>query len=71
MIDTTIANIAKLLNITREDSVNDFIGVNIAKHEDGTISLTQPKLIQSILDDLGLTDNTKGKIVTHLATTSG
>jgi Reverse transcriptase (RNA-dependent DNA polymerase) len=61
MIDATITNIAKLFNITSEDSVNDFIGINIAKHKDGIISLTQPKLIQSIFDDLGLTDKTKGK----------
>jgi hypothetical protein len=51
MIGETISNIAKLLNITREDSVNGFIGVNISKDETGKISQTQPKLIPSILDD--------------------
>jgi Reverse transcriptase (RNA-dependent DNA polymerase) len=51
MIDETIANIAKLFKITSEDSVNDFIGVNIDKGDDGKIFLTQPKLIQSILVD--------------------
>jgi hypothetical protein len=39
--------------------VNDFIGVNIARSNDGKISLTQPKLIQSILDDLGVKEDTK------------
>jgi Reverse transcriptase (RNA-dependent DNA polymerase) len=61
MIDETISNIANLFKITSEDSANNFIGVNINKGDNGKIWLTQPKLIQSLLDDLGLTDKTKVK----------
>ena len=42
------------LDITSEDGIEDFLGVNIDHHSDGTIHLTQKRLIQSILDDLGL-----------------
>ena len=43
------------LDITSEDGIEDFLGVTIDHHSDGTIHLTQKRLIQSILDDLGLT----------------
>ena len=42
------------LNITSEDGIEDFLGVSIDHHSDGTIHMTQKRLIQSILDDLGL-----------------
>jgi hypothetical protein len=66
--DETVANIAKLFNITSEDSVDDFIGVNISRQTDGTIHRTQPKLIQSILDDLGLKEGTKTKNTPAMST---
>jgi hypothetical protein len=51
------------LDITIEDNLQDFPGVNIDKHEDGSIHLTQPHLIDQILDDLPLNnDNISGKI---------
>jgi len=42
------------LEITSEGGLDDFLGVNIERKEDGTVHLTQPRLIQSILEDLGL-----------------
>jgi hypothetical protein len=42
------------LNITYEEGVDDFLGVNIDIRDDGSIHLTQPHLIDSILDDLHL-----------------
>ena len=48
------------LAITADDGIDDFLGVHIEHHQDGTIHLTQKRLIQSILEDLGLTaDNVK------------
>ena len=48
------------LDITSEDGIDDFLGVTINHRKDGTIHLTQKRLIKSILDDLGLTgDNVK------------
>ncbi len=50
------------LDITVEGDLEDFLGVNINRKEDGTIHLTQPHLIDSILKDLKLDqENTKAK----------
>ena len=43
------------LHITSEDSVEDFLGVTNEHKQDGTIHMTQKRLTQSIIDDLGLT----------------
>lgn len=43
------------LHITDEGTINYFLGVNIKHHNDTTIELTQPHLIDSILKDLRLT----------------
>ena len=43
------------LHLTSDDGIDDFLGVNIEHKSDGTIHLTQKRLIQSILEDLGLT----------------
>jgi hypothetical protein len=51
------------LDITIERSLQDFLAVNIDKHEDGSIHLTQPHLIDQILDKLCLNnDNVTEKI---------
>ena len=40
------------LNVTIEGALEDFLGVNIDRKDDGTIHLTQPHLIDKILMDL-------------------
>ena len=42
------------LDITIEGTLEDFLGVNIERRRDGSIHLTQPHLIDSILKDLKL-----------------
>ena len=42
------------LDLTVEGDLSDFLGVNIDKQSDGTLLLTQSRLIESILADLGL-----------------
>jgi hypothetical protein len=44
------------LKLTHEEGVEDFLGVKIDRKEDGSIHLTQPQLIDSILQDLRLSD---------------
>ena len=44
------------LNITNEGDIQDFLGVKIYCKPDGTIHLTQPHLIDQILDDLKMGD---------------
>lgn len=50
------------LNKTIEGTLEDFLGVNIERKDDGTIHLTQPHLINGILKDLRMDrDNVKTK----------
>ena len=61
-IDKIIEQMRKIgLNITDEGNLEDFLGVNINRQEDGTVHLTQPHLIDQILNDLRL-DEEKVKI---------
>eukprot|EP00978_Attheya_sp_CCMP212_P034334 scaffold143320_cov71-Attheya_sp.AAC.1 len=48
-------------NITDEGDISDYLGVKVEKLADGTMTLTQPHLIDQIISDLGLKDNTKTK----------
>ena len=55
-IDKTIKLIQSVgLDITIEGSLQDFLGINIDRRDDGTINMTQPLLIDKILADLRLT----------------
>jgi hypothetical protein len=58
-----------LSKITSSDNVDDFLGVNISYMDDGKINFTQPKLIQSILDDLGLVEDSVSKNIPALSIT--
>jgi Reverse transcriptase (RNA-dependent DNA polymerase) len=54
-VDKAISDIAGEFQITNEPNVSDFLGVKIFRDvEQKQYTLTQPHLIQSILDDLGL-----------------
>lgn len=48
-------------NITDEGNVTDYLGVKVEQMEDGAIKLSQPHLIQQVIDDLGFNERTKGK----------
>ena len=52
-------------NFTIEDEgvVGDFMGVKIDRSDDGTVTLTQPQLIDLIIEDLNMKDNTKLRAV--------
>ena len=62
-IDQIVKDLKKAkLNITDEGDIQDFLGVNISMKEDGTIHLTQPHLVDQVVEDLGLMqDNVKFK----------
>ena len=57
-------------NFTIEDEgvVGDFLGVRINRNDDGTIMLTQPQLIDSIIEDLNMQDNTKPQSIPACST---
>jgi Reverse transcriptase (RNA-dependent DNA polymerase) len=69
-IDRVIKDIQKVkLNITVEGDTQDFLGINIDRKEDGSIHLTQPHLIDSIVKELRL-DGAQTKIKTTPAKSS-
>jgi Reverse transcriptase (RNA-dependent DNA polymerase) len=54
-INKAIVDIAKHYEITHKNSASDFLGVNMQREEDKKeVTLTQQRLIQSILKDLNL-----------------
>ena len=57
------------LNITVEGDIQDFLGINIDRKDDGTIHMSQPHLIDQILKDLRFKENTKAKPTPALSST--
>jgi hypothetical protein len=55
-------------NVTDEGTIDDYLGVKVQRLADGRITLTQPHLIQQILDDLGFKANSKTKSTPALST---
>jgi hypothetical protein len=69
-IDAVINDMKKAkLDLTVEGDVSDFLGVKIERKDDGTVHLTQPHLIDSILECLRIKDD-KGKTKTTPAASS-
>ena len=60
-VDLFYDELGKPFDITDEGELNDFLGINVTRQGDGTVELTQPKLIEQILNDLIIQDNTKPK----------
>ena len=60
-IQTIIAELGALFNVTDEGEIDAYLGVKVARPANDTIELTQPHLIQQILDDMGMKPNTKTK----------
>ena len=54
-IDQLLDNLRKTFKLTDEGSdVNEFLGLKVDTGENGSITMTQPALIQRILKDLSL-----------------
>jgi (2Fe-2S) ferredoxin len=68
-INAIIQEVSDLFKITHEDSVDEFLGINIDRRSDGTINMTKPKLIQDILNDLDLRGNSTSKNTPALPST--
>ena len=60
-IQTILKELSNLFNITDEGEIDTYLGVKISRPTLDTIELTQPHLIQQILDDMGMKSNTKTK----------
>jgi hypothetical protein len=62
-VDAAIAQIGERFDITHSDKVSDFLGINLMLNDrDKTITFSQPRLIQSIIEDLGLQHDSVSKL---------
>ncbi len=60
---------SKRFEIQEEGTLGDFLGIQIMREAEGNLNLTQPQLITSILQDLGLEEsNVKGRTTPALKT---
>jgi hypothetical protein len=60
-IDKCIKDLSSTFTIEDKGTIEDYLGVQIKRLPDGSYKLTQPQLIDSILQDLGLLDE-KGQV---------
>ena len=64
LIDKTVSdlrNSRKNFEIDDQGNVSDFLGIEVTHIKDGSIKLTQPHLMDTILKDLDLQENPKEK----------
>jgi Reverse transcriptase (RNA-dependent DNA polymerase) len=67
-IDKAISDIGSIFEITHQPKVDDFLGVKVTRNETtNEVTLTQPHLIKSILDDLGLKSNSNIRAIPALS----
>ena len=55
-IDVLLKNLSKTFNMTDEGYVKSYIGMNISKDPNLTITMSQPEIIEKILNRLGICD---------------
>jgi hypothetical protein len=51
----------RAFNMTDEGNLNDYLGVKVEHLDNGSIKLSQPHLIQQVIDDIGFNERTGGK----------
>lgn len=67
-LEATIKDIQGELIMEDQGDLADYLGINISKLPEGGYHLSQPHLIQSILDELGLKDDSKSATTPALST---
>ena len=58
-IDALLKNLLKKLNLTDEGCVKSYLGMNVRKDPNGTITMSQPAVIDKTLNSLGVFDEWK------------
>jgi Reverse transcriptase (RNA-dependent DNA polymerase) len=58
----------RAFEMTDEGTLNDYLGVKVEHMKDGSIKLSQPHLIQQIINDIGFNDQTISKTTPAAAT---
>jgi Reverse transcriptase (RNA-dependent DNA polymerase)/GAG-pre-integrase domain len=68
-INQAIIDIGEQFKITHQQRVKDFLGVKVERDEEtGIVNFTQPHLIDSILKDVGLCENSNFRLTPALST---
>jgi hypothetical protein len=68
-LDKIVEDLEKVFNVTSSPVVEEFLGVKITQnHTNSSYTLTQPILIKSILNDVGLQANSNKRAITALPT---
>jgi len=67
-LDNMVILLKKTFQISDEGALTDYLGIKIDHQHNGTFRLTQPQLINSILEDLHLTDPCKRLYLPYLIT---
>ena len=60
-VDQVIVDLQTLFKVSDEGELTDYLGVNVEKRHDGTIKLSQPHLIDQIIEDANFQLDTKFK----------
>ena len=58
-IDTLLKYISKTFNLTNERGVESYIGMNVSKDPNVTITMSQPAIIEKTLNSLWICDESK------------
>jgi hypothetical protein len=59
LVDAVVEALATGFDVSDEGDISDYLGVKVERHPQGKIKLSQPHLIQQIIDDLWLQSNSK------------
>ena len=60
-INECMSELGQRFDIMDEGDIGEYLGVKVTRMENGTIELTQPHLIDGIINNLGFKETTKGK----------
>jgi hypothetical protein len=67
-IEQIIKDLQTRFKVSDEGDLTDYLGVNIEKRDDGTIKLSQPHLIDQIIEDANFQGDTKFKSIPAAST---
>jgi hypothetical protein len=68
-IDKELKLLQETFNISVEGTLKDYVGVNIERAPDGTVHMTQPQPIQSVLTKLNFNEDTKEAVTPAYSST--
>ena len=58
-IDSVLKNLLNTSKLADEEGVNYYLGMNVRKDPNGTITMIQPEIIDKIINSLGICDESK------------